>query len=161
MEPLMRGRPFFLTMVLVLGLASAKAEAQPKTTTRWSKIENTPGFIGWRAQLQHIADKFGMAPVNHMCVVVATYTQVSNRDQTIWGYLYWRENNELYTLSQSRYAMDDLSLWQAPLNLKTDVVKRQKDIGSSTFLETRGWVDNILRHCDLAGTKLVVMKSHA
>ena len=157
----MRSKPRLLSMVLAFGLVSPTAFAQPKTVTRWSKIETTPGFVGWRAQFQHMANDVGNAPVNHMCVVVATYTQVSNHDQTIWGYLYWKENNELYTLSQSKEAMSDLSLWQAPLNLKTGVVKRAKDIGSSTFLETRGWVNKILHHCDLDGTKLVVKKSHA
>ena len=107
-----------------------------------------------------MADSYGKAPINHMCVVIATYTQVSNHDKTIWGYLYWRENTELYTLSQSKGAMSDLSLWQAPLSLKTGVVNYQKDIGSSTVLETRGWVNNILNHCDTTGTKLVLKKSN-
>ena len=149
-----------IALVMAFGLAST-ASAQPKATTRWTKIEETPGFTGWRAQLQHMADDFGKARYAHMCVVAVTYTQVSNQQKTIWGYLYWKENNELYTLSQSKEAMSDLSLWQAPLNLKTGVVKRQKDIGSSTFLETRGWVNNILHHCDTNGTKLVLEKSHA
>ena len=150
-----------IAAAMVLSLASATAEAQPRTTTHWSRIEETPGFTGWRAQFQHMADAYGKAPVNHMCVVVATYTQVSNLDRTIWGYLYWKENNELYTLSQSKDAMSDFSLWQAPLDLKTGVVKHARDIGSSTFLETRSWMNNILRHCDSNGTKLVVEKSHA
>ncbi len=153
-------RPVLIVMAVVFGFASTTAEAQPKTFTRWSKIENTPGFADWRAQFQHMANG-GSHPVNHMCVVVATYTQPSVHDTTIWGYLYWRENNELYTLSQSNDAMSDLSLWQAPLNLKTGVVKRPEDIGSSTFLETRSWVNNILRHCDSNGTRIVVKKSHA
>ena len=42
----MRGRPFLPAMVLILGLASGAAKAQPKTTTRWSRIEDTPGFMG-------------------------------------------------------------------------------------------------------------------
>ena len=157
----MRGEPLLLTVALALGLASTTDFAKTKTYTRWSKIDDTPGFVGWRAQFQHMADEFGKAPVAHMCVVVATYTQAPHQQKMIWGYLYWKENNELYTLSQSKEAMSDLSLWQAPLNLKTGVVKRQKDIGSSTFLETRGWVNNILHHCDTNGTRLVLEKSHA
>ena len=156
----MRNRLPLILVVLMLGLASAAAEAQPKTTTRWSRIENTPGFIGWRAQFQHMADAYGKAPVAHMCVVAATYTQVSNHDTNVWGYLYWKENNQLYTLAQTDGPMSDTSLFKEPLNLKTDVVKRQRDIGSSNFLETRGWVNNILNHCKTAGTTLVLSRSN-
>ena len=75
-------------IVLMLAFVSTTADAQPKTTTRWSKVGNTPGFVGWRAQLQHMADAYGKAPVAHMCVVAATYTQVPNHDTNVWGYLY-------------------------------------------------------------------------
>ena len=156
----MRGRPFLPAMVLMLGLASAAAEAQPKTTTRWSRIENTTGFMGWRAQLQHMADAYGKAPVAHMCVVAATYTQVSNHDANVWGYLYWKENNQLYTLSQSRGAMDDLAIFKGPLNLKTDVVRRESDIHGSNFLVTRAWVSNILHHCGTNGEQVVLRKAN-
>ena len=155
----MPGRPLLMAMAMALGLASTTAEARPKTSTHWSKIAESQGFTGWRAQFQHMVDG-GLHPVNHMCVVVATYTQPSIHDITVWGYLYWRENHELYTLSQSKDTMSDLSIWQSPLNLWTDVVKDQKDIGSSTFIETRGWVDNILHHCDTNGTRLILKKSN-
>ena len=148
-----------IATVMALSLA-ATARADPKTVTRWSKIETTPNFVGWRAQFQHMTDTYGKAPMAHMCVVVATYTQVSDHSSFVWGYLYWKENNELYTLGQTDGPMDDLSLFKGPLNLKTGVVKRQKDIGSSTFLETRGWVNNILNHCKIDGTTLVLRKSN-
>ena len=161
MEAGMRNRLPSILVALVLSLASIPATAQSEAHTRWSRIERTPGFAGWKAQLQHMADAFGTAPVNHMCVVVATYTQPSVQGATVWGYLYWRENNQLYTLSQSKDAMSDLSLWQAPLDLKTGVVRRRQDIGSSTFLETRAWVNTVLRHCRSDGTEIVVKRSHA
>ena len=102
-----------IAVAMAFGLAST-ALAQPRIHTHWSKIEDTLSFVGWRAQLQHMADSYGKAPINHMCVVIATYTQVSDHDRTIWGYLYWRENNELYTLSQSKEAMSDLSFGKRP-----------------------------------------------
>ncbi len=156
----MPSRPLLIAMAMALGLASTTAEAQPKTFTRWSKIESTPYFEGWNAQLQHMTDAYGKAPIAHMCVVVATYTQGSDHNTNVWGYLYWKENNELYTLAQTDGPMSDTSLFKEPLNLKRDIVKRQSDIGSSTVLETRGWVENILKHCKTNGTTLVLRKSN-
>ncbi len=142
------------------GGAVLMAEAQPATTTRWSRIDSVQGFAGWRAQLQHMADQ-GATPINHMCIVVATYSRPSIHDTTIWGYLYWREAHRLYTLDRSDEPMSDLSIFKEPLDLRTDVVRTERDIHGSTFLVTRAWVNDVLRHCAMSGAEVVLRKSHA
>ena len=55
--------------------------------------------------------------------------------------------------------MDDLAIFRGPLNLKTDVVRRESDIHGSTFLVTRGWVNEILHHCATSGDRLVLRRA--
>jgi hypothetical protein len=146
-------------ILAAVALASVIQTQEPVTTTRWSKIEHVAGFDGWRAQFQHMADT-GAHALNHMCVVVATYSQPGAHQTTVWAYLYWRETDELYTLDQSKGPMDDLSIFKGPLNLKTDVVRQDRDIRGSTYLVTRAWVDDILHHCRTDGEQLVIRRAH-
>ena len=57
--------------------------------------------------------------------------------------------------------MSDLSIFKEPLDLRTDVVRTERDINGSTFLVTRAWVNDVLRHCAKDGAEVVLRKSHA
>jgi hypothetical protein len=85
--------------------------------------------------------------VNHICVV-----QGSDHAWVLW------KEKRLAVLWRGE---PDLRWSTRQLDWDKDFVKTQADVGSSTYLETRAMLDNLLATCEHDGTKLVVRKDRA
>ncbi len=81
--------------------------------------------------------------------------QPAERD-TIW--MVWTTGARIYTLTNDPGGPREDPASEAaglvnsnPVNLKTDVVATQDEVGTSTFLVTRAWADRIVDQCQRVG----------
>ena len=149
---------------IIVAVALAASLAQP-SAARWSKIESSPDFRGWRQELQHVVDTEGHARTNHFCLVVQTFTPQRGpydtkppQEETI-AYVLWREGHEVVEWGGSDPEGRILPVpGSGVLDLRTDIVPTTADLHGSTFRETRGWLRSIQQHCAQSGTQAVVMR---
>jgi hypothetical protein len=83
----------------------------------------------------------------------------SDSDETL--YAYWPEGRAILILSHFAPGTErDDYAWaaaKAVIDLRTDVVPTDDDVGGSTYLVSKPWVDHIVAGC-LRGRKIVLMK---
>lgn len=135
-----------LILAVVLAAASPVGAAE-----RWGKLDDTPGFHGWRDELQRRVNAAGGPPRQAICAVVRT----SDDPQAYtWAYIHWPQARRFYTWFPTE-GQDVSSMNQKEeLDLRRDVVRRQADLHGSTFRVTRAWMANVVRHCAAKGTTL-------
>jgi hypothetical protein len=90
-------------------------------------------------------------PPQHVCVV-----GYRSPDATL-AWVHWREGHRLILWEPGEpWADDALLMSRRQLDLRTDVVATDDEIGGSTYLVTRAWVRAILADCARAGRRVVV-----
>ncbi len=124
------------------------------TSSVWSKIGNDPYFQDWQAQIARMVEGVDARPVNHVCVVGWQKAGDADLQQ---AYVIWPEQHRLITWMPSTEP-NSLANETHVLDLKTDVVPREQDVGGSTYLVTRAWVENVERQCRRFGTELLFRK---
>ena len=62
------------------------------------------------------------------------------------------------SVSDPAYFEDSIKWARSNLDLTKDVVATEADIGGSTYLVTRAWVDEILRSCAARGAQYTVSR---
>jgi hypothetical protein len=148
-------------------LAVFQSGAFPATAAqpRWTKIDAVAGFSGWRKELQRWADTEGRQPVNHFCVVAETFrpprglADPKPPPEEVVARVYWSEAHRLRSLDPSSTAVDASSLLPGnDLDLDRDVRATQAEVGASTYLVTRSWVDSVIRHCRRYGAEIIIEK---
>ncbi len=133
--------------------------------SRWAAIDTTPGFSGWRRELQRMVDTEGHSRTNHICVVAEVSRPPRGpgdagppAEQTL-GHVYWREAHRLITWDPSEGAVGPSSVRPGnDLDLTKDVRTTQAEVGSSTYLVTRSWVKKIVDQYAAHGARIIVTK---
>ena len=150
---------------LAATLLSLTAAGAAHASSRWTKLDETPGFSSYRAELQRMVDAEGRTPINHFCVVAESFGPPRGIEdpkpppKEVVARVYWREKHQLRTWDQGTGTTSDFSVRAGNLlDLRKDVVATQTEIGMSTYLVTRSWVRDILDHCARSGTSLEVMR---
>lgn len=149
---LLRQQAFAPTVVLAALLNATPTLATPPSV--WSKIGNDPSFQDWQAQIARMVAAGDNRTTNHVCVVGWRKKSETDLQQ---AYVIWPEQHRLITWMPStepNSLADETHL----LDLKTDVVASEQEIGGSTYLVTRAWVANIERQCHRYGTELLFEK---
>ncbi len=90
----------------------------------------------------------------HFCII----GYIGNGGEKI-AWVHWRERRRLIFWrggSDPEYRGDSIVDSNRQLDLDNDVVPTDADIGSSTYLISRTWLDETLRDCAAEGTRYVV-----
>ena len=152
-------------MIRAIVVMALLASVAPSPGPRWSKVERSPEFRGWRQELQRVADTEGRAPKNHFCLVVQTFTpergpyDLKKPKEESVALVLWREERQVREWAGSDPAGRILSVpGSAVLDLRKDIVPTANDLHGSTFRETGGWLASIRRHCARSGTQVIVTR---
>lgn len=140
---------------LAVGLLSLSAIAQgTQLPERIVPTRSDPDFGDATGPLRTLLlEQAPLAGPQHFCVIGYTH----GRDKI--AYVHWRERHKLITWwggYDPRYRDEAIVRSNRQLDLDTDVVPTEKDIGGSTYLVTRAWVRRKLSDCAAHGTRYVV-----
>ena len=92
---------------------------------------------------------------------------IARRGAGEYAYIYWKQDNSIITLNLplKKPLEEETAFWlytgKARLDLATGVVPTEAEIGSSTFLVAKPWVDRIIKDCVSNGQKITIPKREA
>jgi hypothetical protein len=143
-------RLFGVSVMLLLCCAATPAAS---AEDYWDRpIKGNPDYADVRTQLQVLVNIFAYHKINHFCVV-ADHDPNNEAALVYWSsqrqLITWDPGGELYALVDSR----------DPLNLQQDVVADYNEVGSSTYLVTRGWLNGVLADCRKFGNAYTIVKT--
>ncbi len=148
-------RRIMIGSVLILMLCAGNVAARnPKGTP----VRSHPNFSGIIATLKELVAREGK--VRRHTFFIADVRQEDGRE---YSYAYWKEDKSIIILHlplEKEGASYEWLYGKARVDLETDVVPTQEDIGGSSFLVDRAWVNKILKEC-AGGFKLSVVKPRA
>lgn len=119
----------------------------------WDRsITENPDYADVRTQLLVLVNIFADSKINHFCVV-ANHDPANEAALVYWAnqhqLITWNPGEKLLTLVDSRN----------PLDLQHDVVSNSDEVGSSTYLVTRDWLNGILGDCRKFGNAYTIVKT--
>lgn len=120
-------------------------------------IAGDAAFAHARDVVQALADEDGPPGENHFCIVGAEGTPTS-------AWVYWTEGNRILLWEPlpegagESVRNKDLLMSRRSLRLDQDVAQTQEEVGTSTYLVTRAWVDELQAACAALGEKISVVK---
>lgn len=137
------------SILMLLASAGNTAAQEPKST----KLRSHRNFSGVVATLKELVAREGKSKRNTILI-----SEVFREDGHEYSYAYWKEDKSIIILHlplKKNTASYDWLYGKARVDLELDVVPTQKDIGGSSFLVDRSWVNRILKKC-ASGYRLIV-----
>ncbi len=149
---------------LLLALLPVAAAAQePWTTERYFSLTGVPGFLGLTDELQRRVDERGHARVNHFCMVAQELHSRGEARPSVSAIVFWQEADDIQGYGPG-YLDEPVgglnTLGALHVDLATGVVPTPDDVGGSTYLVDRAWVDRLLRQCWRHGRTMVLIRRH-
>ncbi len=155
MKPCMRPA-IFVTAVFVSSLANAAAVDSPVASAlpemRSISIERHPNFRCVVSLLKRIVDDAGGHGRQSLYI-----GPIERDDSSAFVRVYWPDDRAILLIeipkscSDDDMSNDDAALgWyrtKARIDLDTDVVPTAEDVGGSTYLVDRPWVDRVIAAC--------------
>ena len=145
-------RRIVLGSVLMLMVWAGNVAAQePKGTP----LRSHRNFAGVVATLTELVAREGKAKRNTLFI-----SEVLRESGREYSYAYWKEDKSIIILHlplEKRSASYEWLYSKARVDLETDIVPTPEDIGGSSFLVDRSWVDKILEKC-AGGYRLSLVK---
>ena len=143
-------RLFGVSIMLFLCCAAMPAAS---AEDYWDRpIKGNTDYADVRTQLQVLVNIFAYHKTNHFCVM-ADHDPANEAALVYWSsqhqLITWDPGWELYALADSR----------SPLNLQHDVVANYNEVGSSTYLVTRGWLNGVLADCRKFGNAYTIVRT--
>lgn len=157
-----------IVMILcaVFAIASTGNAAIPQPSARATPIARQPQFRCVAALLQRIVDDAHSRGRQRLYIGPIERSDGDNGDAFVR--VYWPQQHAILlidwpaTCGDEDLRIDDAALgWyrtKARIDLDTDVVPTPEDIGGSTYLVDRAWVDRVIAACR-AGHRLVIVPS--
>ena len=118
-------------------------------------VHSHPNFSGIVATLKELVAREGKVRRNTFFIA-----DVRRGDGREYSYAYWKEDKSITILHlplEKESASYEWLYGKARIDLETDVVPTREDVGGSSFLVDRAWVNEILKEC-AGGFKLSVVK---
>lgn len=145
-------RRIMIASGLILLLCAGNVAAQ---NSRSTPVRSHPNFSGIVATLKELVAREGKARRNTFFIA-----DVRQEDGQDYSYAYWKQDKSIIILHlplEEESASYEWLYRKARVDLETDVVPTQEDVGGSSFLVDRAWVNKILKEC-ASGFKLSVVK---
>jgi hypothetical protein len=152
-----------------VGAVSAfQAQNDPDLGTRRFPITKHKDFVCFMRLLQRIIDRAGKTGTQHLYV-----SPVGHDDERKSEFvrIYWPDDKSILIITfpiisctrNEVNAYFELSWYDTKgrINLETDVVPTRKDVGSSTYLVDKPWVDKIIQDCRKNGYLAVIQRPDA
>lgn len=143
-------REIVVGSILMLLASAGNAAAQESKSTQLRSHRNFSGVV---ATLKELIAREGKSKRNTIFI-----SEVFQEDGREYSYAYWKEDKSIIILHlplEKDSASYDWLYGKARVDLELDVVPTQEDIGGSSFLVNRVWVNRILKKC-VSGYRLVV-----
>ncbi len=141
---LKRAAAYAIATACLIAISPAHAAAE------WVSIKTLPGFSDAQAQLQALVDKNGHHTINRLCVIG------QKNGAHFQAEVYWPSENKLILWVPNINDPDTLAHSRRYLDLKRDV---RTDIGTSTYLLSRSFVNELLTACSAKGDHFVMRKT--
>jgi hypothetical protein len=151
------GLMFFSTTGLTA--CAPNSTANETFPSQYISVEKIDGFSPVETSLrEYIENQKAVPGPQNICVVVDTTNANKN---SVTALVYWHEGQRLIYWDQPARGVnpsETLIHSHRDLDLRTDVVKNDADIGSSTYLVTQNWVQSIKDSCNKYGNKYLIIK---
>lgn len=137
----------FLFLIVLLFVFSNFASGQGIS------VRNHSNFSGIVETLRELVRKNGKSRQNTFYI-----SEVRKDKSREFAYAYWEQDKSIIILHLPLKKETANYFWlysKARIDLLTDVVPTEKDIGGSSFLVDRAWVNSILRRCS-KGYRLLI-----
>ena len=134
--------------VLVSGCLAVSVPAHG--AAEWVSIKTLPGFDDAKAQLQALVDTNGHRTVNRLCVIG------QEDGPHFQAEVYWPSENKLILWVPNINDPETLVHSRRYLDLKRDV---RSNVGTSTYILSRSFVEETLRACASKGDHFVIDKA--
>jgi hypothetical protein len=128
--------------VLILMFCAGNVAAQNLKSTPVRSHRNFSGIV---ATLKELVAREGKLRRNTFFIA-----DVRREDGRDYSYAYWKEDKSIIILHlplEKESASYEWLYGKARVDLETDVVPTREDIGGSSFLVDRAWVNKILKQC--------------
>jgi hypothetical protein len=126
---------------------------------QYISVEKFDGFSPVETSLrEYIENQKAVPGPQNICVVVDTKNA---NESSATALVYWHEGQRLIYWDQPARGVtpsETLIHSRRDLDLRTDVVKNEEDIGSSTYLVSQNWVQSIKDSCNKYGNKYLINK---
>lgn len=137
-------------------IASSCVEERPPSASRLSdytpfELTTRPEFSGYQNVVGSFLRRQAPNENAHACVVGLRHD--AQDIDAVW--VIWRGGDRLIRWFSGE---DQLELSSRNLSLTNDIVPTDKDIGTSTYLESRAWVDELERLCERHGRRVSVRR---
>ena len=142
----------FYIVAASITLVTACADENPPVASRLAdytpfNLETRPQFSNYQNVVGSYLHRQAPGEDSHACVVGLTR---GDRDtDVVW--VIWRGGDRLIRWFPGE---NDLELSSRNLSLTDDVVPTDADIGASTYLESRAWVNELERLCEERGRRV-------
>lgn len=145
------------TIVITLLTASISFMNQAQIRNPYYPFASQTEYAEKVDALNEFVTRFGQKQVNRIFVAKV---QTEDGNEALFGY--WKEDNSILILEHFSLFNEDSSYYwlhhKARIDLETDVVPTKEDIGGSTYLVDKPWVDGIVKACLEKSRKLVIHK---
>lgn len=112
--------------------------------------------------LKDLAARFGKARLNTFHV-----SPTKREGEAEFVYVYWKQDNSIITLSLpiEKPLEEESAFWlytgKARIDLLKDVAPTESEVGSSTYLVAKPWVDTVIKDCVSNGQRVDIPKPPA
>ena len=136
--------------------AHAEASEQSGERVQVNRHPNHPEIL---VLLKDLVARFGKAKWNIFYI-----SPIARKGEGEYAYIYWKQDNSIITLDlpMKKPLEEESALWlytgKARIDLVKGVVPTEDEVGSSTFLVIKPWVDRIIKDCVSNGQKVTIAK---
>ena len=125
-------------------------------------VVSKPDLAGKVATLQEYVSRCGRNQINTFYIA-----NLRNDDGKKYWYAYWREGQSILLFEHfapvdpgsGGYISYEWLDRKARIDLRTEVVPTKEEIGGSSFLEDKPWVDRIVSGCIARGQRYVIKRT--
>jgi hypothetical protein len=99
------------------------------------------------------------AGLQHFCVIGYQSNRFSNQPPSKIVWVHWKEQNRLIYWEPAAAGLESKTTLihsRRQIDLTNDVVETQAEVGSSSYLVARDWVNSVLKDCRKSGVNYVL-----
>lgn len=151
----------FLSALTLAGAAASAAPAAPSPAQTFA-VDQEPGFKPVQTALEAYLDgQMQREGVQHFCVLGYQVQRPQDAEAFKIAWVYWHEGQRLVYWEPAAADVDSketLIRSRRDLNLRTDVVATERELGSSTYRIAQPWLNRLLADCRRRGQSFEIRR---